>query len=86
MMGDGTMTFFWTDLWLDETPLCQRFPRLFDLAENGSSTVAEVFRLGWGIGGGGEGVAETVVGLGGGAVERVSDITSRFFLVGTFPR
>jgi hypothetical protein len=30
-------------------------------------------------------VAETVVGLGGGAVERVSDITSRFFLVGTFP-
>jgi hypothetical protein len=48
-VGDGTGTFFWTGPWLDETPLCERFPRFFTLAENGSSTVAEVFHLGWGI-------------------------------------
>ncbi|MCI98192.1 receptor-like protein kinase ANXUR2, partial [Trifolium medium] len=32
-------------------PLCVRFRRLFDLAVNKSSTVAELFTLGWGTGG-----------------------------------
>ncbi|MCI58784.1 receptor-like kinase, partial [Trifolium medium] len=37
--------------WVDGTPLCERFGRLFDLAENKSATVAEMFSLGWGAGG-----------------------------------
>jgi hypothetical protein len=44
--GDGTKTFFWTDTWLDETSLFARFMRLFDLAVNKSSTVADMFSLG----------------------------------------
>ncbi|GAU39864.1 hypothetical protein TSUD_69120 [Trifolium subterraneum] len=47
-VGDGTKTFFWTDTWLDETHLCIRFRRLFDLAVHKSNTVAEMFYLGWG--------------------------------------
>ncbi|MCI18579.1 DNA-directed RNA polymerase, partial [Trifolium medium] len=50
-VGDGTETFFWTDAWLEGTPLCVRFRRLFDLSVNKSSMVAEMFSLGWGIGG-----------------------------------
>jgi hypothetical protein len=41
-VGDGLDTFFWTDLWLDGIPLSERFERLFDLAENKSSTIAEM--------------------------------------------
>ncbi|GAU10332.1 hypothetical protein TSUD_422680, partial [Trifolium subterraneum] len=37
--------------WLDGIPLCERFQRLFDLSVNKSSTVAECFSLGWGVGG-----------------------------------
>jgi hypothetical protein len=48
---DGTETFFWTDPWLDGTPLCAQFQRLFDLAVHRSSTVGEMFYLGWGTGG-----------------------------------
>ncbi|GAU49412.1 hypothetical protein TSUD_374310 [Trifolium subterraneum] len=50
-VGDGVETFFWTDPWLEEIPLCERFRRLFDLTVNKSSTVAECFSLGWGVGG-----------------------------------
>ncbi|PNX60369.1 kinesin-like protein, partial [Trifolium pratense] len=50
-VGDGSDTFFWTDPWVDEIPLCQRFGRLFELAETKSRTVAEMFALGWGEGG-----------------------------------
>ncbi|GAU37762.1 hypothetical protein TSUD_102790 [Trifolium subterraneum] len=50
-VGDGSDTFFWTNSWVDETPLCERFGRLFDLAENNSTSVAEMFSLGWGAGG-----------------------------------
>jgi hypothetical protein len=32
-------------------PLCERFGRLFDLAENKSSIVAEMFSYGWEAGG-----------------------------------
>jgi hypothetical protein len=34
-------TFFWTDPWLGGITLCERFRRLFDIAENRSSLVAE---------------------------------------------
>ncbi|PNX63110.1 cysteine-rich receptor-like protein kinase, partial [Trifolium pratense] len=35
-VGDGSDTFFWTDPWVDGIPLCQRFGRLFELAETKS--------------------------------------------------
>ena len=47
-VGDGSDTFFWTDPWVDEIPLCERYGRLFDLAETRWCTVAEMFSLGWG--------------------------------------
>ncbi|CAJ2651349.1 unnamed protein product [Trifolium pratense] len=50
-VGDGSDTFFWTDPWVDGTTLRERFGRLFDLAENKSASVAEMFMRGWGIGG-----------------------------------
>jgi hypothetical protein len=50
-VGDGSGTFFWTDPWLGGVPLCERFGRLFDLAENKSSLVAEMFQSGWEGGG-----------------------------------
>ncbi|GAU37723.1 hypothetical protein TSUD_382160 [Trifolium subterraneum] len=51
MVGDGSDTYFWIDPWVDEIPLCVRFGRLFDLAENKLRTVAEMFFLGWGVDG-----------------------------------
>jgi hypothetical protein len=33
-VGNGSDTFFWSDLWLRGVPLCERFERLFDLIEN----------------------------------------------------
>ncbi|CAJ2636044.1 unnamed protein product [Trifolium pratense] len=50
-VGDGSDTLFWTDPWLDETPLCERFGRLYVLSETKSFTVAEMFTLGWGLDG-----------------------------------
>ncbi|GAU22739.1 hypothetical protein TSUD_138630 [Trifolium subterraneum] len=50
-VGDGSDTFFWTDPWEEGIPLCERFGRLFDMEENKSVSVAEMFALGWGEGG-----------------------------------
>ncbi|GAU49411.1 hypothetical protein TSUD_407260 [Trifolium subterraneum] len=50
-VGSGAETFFWTNPWLGDIPLCERFGRLFDLAKNKSSSVAEMFSLGWEPGG-----------------------------------
>ncbi|KAK2382749.1 hypothetical protein QL285_070265 [Trifolium repens] len=50
-VGDGSGTFFWTDPWLGGVPLRERFGRLFELAENKSSSVAEMFHSGWEGGG-----------------------------------
>ncbi|GAU39122.1 hypothetical protein TSUD_23010 [Trifolium subterraneum] len=49
-VGGGSDTFFWTDPWVDESSLRERFGRLFDLAETQSCTVAE--RVGGGDVGG----------------------------------
>ncbi|CAJ2667177.1 unnamed protein product [Trifolium pratense] len=46
-VGDGSDTFFWTDPWVDGTSLRERYERLFDLAENKSASVAEMFLRGW---------------------------------------
>ncbi|XP_045810560.1 uncharacterized protein LOC123905002 [Trifolium pratense] len=46
-VGDGLDTLFWTDPWLDEISLRERFGRLFALAKTKSHSVAEMFALGW---------------------------------------
>ncbi|KAK2426689.1 hypothetical protein QL285_025332 [Trifolium repens] len=50
-VGDVSDTLFRIDPWLGGDPLCERFRRLFDLAENKSCTVAEMFSAGWEVGG-----------------------------------
>jgi hypothetical protein len=50
-VGNGLDTFFWTDPWLGGFTLRERFRRLFDLSENKSNIVAEMFSLGWEVGG-----------------------------------
>ncbi|GAU49673.1 hypothetical protein TSUD_91110 [Trifolium subterraneum] len=50
-VGDGSGTLFWTDPWLEGTPLCERFGRLFDLDVHKLSRVDEMFALGWEVGG-----------------------------------
>lgn len=50
-VGDGAATYFWRDRWLEDVPLCQRFGRLFELAEDKSIYVASMFSLGWNEGG-----------------------------------
>ncbi|GAU27676.1 hypothetical protein TSUD_126220 [Trifolium subterraneum] len=47
-VGDESDTFFWTDPWIVGSPLRERFGQLFELAENNSASVAEMFSLGWG--------------------------------------
>ncbi|GAU17681.1 hypothetical protein TSUD_07430 [Trifolium subterraneum] len=43
--------FFLDDPWVGGIPLCERFGRLFVLAETKLRTVAEMFSLGWGADG-----------------------------------
>jgi hypothetical protein len=50
-VGYGSGTFFWTDPWMDDSSLRQRFDRLIDLAETKLCTVAEMFSSGWGVDG-----------------------------------
>jgi hypothetical protein len=66
-LGTGLRLFIWTDPWLGEALLCVRFQRLFDLADNKLSTVAEMRGLGWG----GLAVASSDVVMGGGSVSGV---------------
>jgi len=49
-VGNGLHSYFWYDQWLGGAPLCVRFRRLFNLAENKSSMVVDIFSLGWGVG------------------------------------
>jgi len=51
-VGDGETTFFWLDRWVGDVPLCRRFSRLFNLAENKLASVASMCSLGWEVGGG----------------------------------
>jgi len=44
-VGDGTKTSFWYDRWIGEVPLCDRFCQLFDLTENKSLSVANLFSV-----------------------------------------
>jgi len=51
VLGDGTNTYFWFDRWVGDVPFCRRFARLFDLATNKFSTVADICALDWEEGG-----------------------------------
>ena len=73
-VGDGSNTLFWHDRWLGDVPLCRHFDRLFGLALNKLSIVADMFTLGCEVGGCVE-MEETVVGVREGDVRRVSPIT-----------
>lgn len=70
VLGDGRNTLFWHDMWVGDIPLCDKFPRLFDLAVDKEGSVEEMSRLGWE-----EGrsvvMAAAFVGLGGGKCEGV---------------
>ena len=41
LVGDGQNTLFWEDLWVGEQRLKQRFPRLFLMSLQKSSTIAD---------------------------------------------
>ncbi|XP_024632905.1 uncharacterized protein [Medicago truncatula] len=45
-VGDGAATLFWSHRWIGGSPLSVRFPRLFDLSENKTITVATLFSMG----------------------------------------
>ena len=45
-VGDGGNTLFWSHRWCGGSPFSVRFRRLFDLAENKTISVAEMFSLG----------------------------------------
>jgi hypothetical protein len=46
-VGVGRETYFWTNPWVGGSSLCVRFRRFFDLAENKSSSVADICQVGW---------------------------------------
>jgi len=48
-IGDGAQTLFWWDPWIDGLVLKNSFNRLFDLATNKMTTVAEMYSFGWGV-------------------------------------
>lgn len=50
-VGNGTNTFFWTEMWVRWVPLLTRFRRLYDLSVNKSCTVYDIFVFGWEEGG-----------------------------------
>jgi len=50
-VGNDASTLFLLDRCTDDAPLCVRFRRLYDLSENKSSTMAQMFDWGWGEGG-----------------------------------
>jgi hypothetical protein len=41
-LGNGVLTSFWRDKWVGESPLCDRFPRLFSISTQKEASVAEM--------------------------------------------
>jgi hypothetical protein len=41
-VGNGRLTLFWEDPWLDDKPLRLALPRLFQIAENKSSSITHM--------------------------------------------
>ena len=48
VVDNGTSTYFLTDTWVGDIPLCDMFSRLFDLFDNRLVTMAYMCHLGWG--------------------------------------
>lgn len=48
-VGAGSSALFWSDPWLDDSSFDVTFSRIFDLAENKLVTVADMYKLGWGV-------------------------------------
>jgi hypothetical protein len=44
-IGDGMSTRFWRDVWLGDSPLCLKFPRLFSLSEQKDYCVGELLKV-----------------------------------------
>jgi len=44
-VGDGFDTLFWYDRWIGGVPLCERYSRLFDLSENKTIIVVNLFSV-----------------------------------------
>lgn len=42
-LGSGTKILFWKDWWIGESPLCTRFPRLFDISSNHDILIAQAY-------------------------------------------
>jgi len=51
VVGGGKDTLFWHDTWVGDISFKSKFPRLFDLSVYKESTVDEMARLGWHVGG-----------------------------------
>lgn len=47
LLGDGTNVLFWTDIWLGELSLRDRFSRLYELSLFKGESVATMKALGW---------------------------------------
>jgi len=47
VVGGGSNTLFWLDRWVEDVSLCRRFARLFNLATNKFSTVADMCSIAW---------------------------------------
>jgi len=48
-LGDGKNTFFWTDIWVGEVSLQDRFNRLYNLSMLKGESVYAMSTLGWGV-------------------------------------
>jgi hypothetical protein len=46
-LNNGRYISFWKDVWLDYTPLCLRYPILYDLCLDQNCSVSEVAQKGW---------------------------------------
>jgi hypothetical protein len=44
-VGNGLLTRFWKDVWIGDSPLCIKFPRLFSLSTQKDVCVGEVLKV-----------------------------------------
>ena len=49
VVGSGKSTLFWSEVWVGEVSLRDRFPRLFDLSLFKDLSVFDMCQLGWGV-------------------------------------
>jgi len=49
VLGNGKNTWFWSEVWVGEVSLRDRFPRLFELSLFKDMSVFDMCHLGWGV-------------------------------------